>query len=72
MGFDFDSTLIGEAEGTRWLAGDFVNAEGVTMLRNVYVEKLPHMCTPHTCEVAWDFIKHFSRNPKTGMSVYTK
>jgi predicted esterase len=46
------------------------NGDGVPMVALNYTEHLIHALYPEYAKVAWDFAKHYSRNPKTGAIKY--
>lgn len=50
----------------RLYVSDFVNADGVTLLRINVVENKPHMIVGMDAQNAWDFLKQFSREAETG------
>jgi predicted esterase len=55
--------LNGEYNNTRWYIN---NADGVPMVALSYTENLNHALYPEYAKIAWDFAKHYSRDPKTG------
>ena len=60
--------LNDEYENTTWLVN---NAEGIPMLGVSFTELLPHGLHPdYGMDIAWNFMKHYSRNVKTGELVY--
>ena len=57
-----------DAENTTWLVN---NAEGIPMLGVSFTELLPHGLHPdYGMDIAWNFMKHYSRNVETGELVY--
>lgn len=50
----------------------FVNTEGVNTLTVVTVENKVHMPTGHDADIAWEFLRGFSRDPETGKLAATK
>ena len=71
IGFVADKTvsllLNDEYENTTWFLN---NAKGVPMMAVNYTELLPHGLHPEYGTLAWDFMKHYSRNA-SGELIYT-
>ncbi len=59
--------LNNEYENTTWILN---NKDGVPMVGVNFTDKLVHALYPQYGEVAWDFMKHYSRNQETGAIVY--
>ena len=59
--------LNGEWRDFRWTR---VNADGVPVLAVNCIENLTHSLYPGHAQVAYEFMKHFSRDLDTGLSVY--
>jgi hypothetical protein len=70
FGLDFHKTFITEIEGSRWFCGDFYGDDTV-VARFINVEGLPHIPSSFHASVAWDFLKHFSRELISKESVYS-
>lgn len=63
--------LAGDRFQTLWMDGfehyivDFKNDAGKYHLRIVRDQNMPHTITPFMCNIAWDFLRRFRRNPET-------
>lgn len=72
VGFEADKIvsllLNGEYENTTWYLN---NEEGDPMLAVSYTELLPHGLHPEYGTIAWEFMRHYSRNLETGELIYT-
>ena len=55
--------------GTDFAMGDFKNTDGVTMIRVVCEDNVPHWPTPHLSELVLDFFAGFARDPETGTCI---
>ena len=55
--------------GTDFAIGDFKNTDGVTMIRVVCEDNVPHWPTPHLSELVLDFFAGFARDPETGTCI---
>jgi pimeloyl-ACP methyl ester carboxylesterase len=60
-----------EAYDTGYHFGEFSNPQGQPVVKIVAVEDLPHWPSGDFAAVAWDFLKHWSRNVTTKELVYT-
>jgi poly(3-hydroxybutyrate) depolymerase len=80
--FDFATYKLSGFKGDSWtvetLNNEYVshtwylhNAQGVPMVALNYVKDLIHALYPLYADIAWDYMKHFSRDPKTGAIRYT-
>lgn len=71
VGFRADKTvktlLNDEYTNITWYKN---NQQGVPMIAVSYTELLPHGLHPEYGTLAWDFMKHYSRNTATGELVY--
>ena len=71
VGFNADKTvniiLNDEYANTTWYKN---NQQGVPMIAVSYTELLPHGLHPEYGTLAWNFLKHYSRNTTTGELVY--
>ena len=64
----FDVLLLnGEWRDFRWSRN---NEAGVPVLAVNCIEYLSHTLYPGHAQVAYDYMKHFSRDPETGLTVY--
>ena len=57
----------GEYDSYRWYIN---NAAGVPMVAVSYTQGLVHALYPEYGRIAWDFFRHFSRDPKSGAISY--
>jgi len=62
------TTLAGEWRTFLW---SFKNDEGVPILSISCTENLTHGLYPNYGEIAWNFMRHFARDPRTGKLLYT-
>ena len=60
-------TLNGEYTNHTWF---LKNKAGVPMVGLTVTEFLPHGLYPEYTKLAWDFVKHYSRNVETGEVIY--
>jgi hypothetical protein len=65
MGVPFDRTSTETILGLKHWIGDFKNEDGDYYFRMISIENMPHFLHPTTPELIWNFVKHFSRDPKT-------
>ena len=72
VGFEADrivTTLLnGEYENTTWYLN---NEADFPVLAVSYTELLPHGLHPEYGTIAWEFMRHYSRNTETGELIYT-
>jgi hypothetical protein len=61
------TTLAGEWRSFLW---SFKNGGGIPILSVSCTENLTHALYPGYGEIAWDFMKHFARDPETGKLLY--
>ena len=70
-GFQADTyrriTLNGEYTNHTWFR---FNDAGVPMVGLTVTEFLPHGLYPEYTKLAWDFVKHYSRDTETGEVIY--
>ena len=71
FGLDFHAEYICYLEGTYWYGGDYNDEEGNCVARLVSVEGMPHGQSKFFAPVIWEFLRHYSKDAKTGASVYT-
>ncbi|MCC8100963.1 MAG: hypothetical protein LIP11_01425 [Clostridiales bacterium] len=63
--------LAGDRFQTLWADGvehyivDFMNEEGKNHLRVIRQQNMPHTITPFMCNLSWDFLRRFRRDPET-------
>jgi hypothetical protein len=62
------TTLAGEWRTFLW---SFKNDEGIPILGLSCTENLTHALYPNYGEIAWNFMKHFAREARTGKWLYT-
>jgi hypothetical protein len=79
--FDFDAYKLSGFQGDSWSV-ETLNDEhasytwylndnqGVPMVALNYVKDLIHALYPEYANIAWDYMKHFSRDQKTGAIHY--
>ena len=60
-------TLNGEYTNHTWF---LKNKAGVPMVGLTVTEFLPHGLYPEYTKLAWDYVKHFTRNQETGEIIY--
>lgn len=65
-GVRFPNVKAVNYENNRLYVCDFENEDGVALLRINLVENKPHMFVGYDAQNAWNFLKQFSRNQKTG------
>ena len=63
-------SAVKTADGVDYAIGDIRSADGVTRIRLVCEDNVPHWPTPELSRLVCDFFAHFSRDPETGESVY--
>lgn len=66
LGIQFDRTHVEQREGVNHYFGDILDDQQTVMLRYVAVEGGPHAVPPHAGDIAWEFLRNFSRNTRTG------
>jgi hypothetical protein len=71
FGLDFPKTFITRMEGIDWFGGEYSAEGGYPVARFITGEGLPHAQTRYYAPIVWDFMKHFSRDRKTGASIYS-
>ena len=62
-----ENTLNGEYTNRMWL---MKNAKGIPMVGLSVTDYLPHGLYQEYGDIAWNFMKHYSRNQDTGAIVY--
>ena len=63
IGMPFDETHIEVHNGVEYYFGDTRSEDGVVRSRFVGVENMPHICGGAYPQVAWDYLKNFTREP---------
>lgn len=71
IGLKFHKTWVDHFEERDWYCGEYYNEEGLAVCRFALGEGLPHVITGCQPALVWDFLKHWSRDPETGESIYT-
>lgn len=71
IGLKFHKTWVEHFEERDWYFGEYYNAEGLGVCRFILGEGLPHVITGCQPALVWDYLKHWSRDPETGESIYT-
>ncbi len=66
FGVPVDRSQIVEMDDFRHFIGDFKDKNGRYLLRMVAHENMPHLPFPAMLELAWDFLKRFSRDSESG------
>lgn len=70
LGLPLVNTKTGRYFGVNHYFGDLASSDGVCRTRFIAVENQPHHPSAAWARLSWDFLKHFTRNPLTGESVY--
>ena len=52
--------------------GQYQNAEGITVVEVVLMDKAGHVTNGSLAEIGWEFMSHWSRDPQTGVLTYTE
>jgi hypothetical protein len=66
LGVPSDSAYTLFMDGFEHYVADFKNDRGDAHLRIIGEENMPHVVTPSQLDLAWDFMRRFSRDPDTG------
>ena len=61
---------MSSADGVEYAIGDFPGADGVSRVRVVCEDNVPHWPTPELSRLVVDFFARFERDPETGASIY--
>jgi hypothetical protein len=80
--FDFDANKLSGFRGDSWtvetLNGEYAsytwylnNDKGIPMVALNYVKDLIHALYPEYARIAWEYMKHFSRDQQTGAIKYS-
>ena len=60
------------SDGVQYHTADILSDDGVSRVRIVAEMNIPHWPTPVMVPLMYEFFSHFSRDPVTKQSVYTK
>ncbi|MBQ6582991.1 MAG: hypothetical protein IJH77_04080 [Mogibacterium sp.] len=71
IGMPLQNTRVENIGGADRYFGDAVSRDGVPRCRFVGTENAPHQADLNMAKIAWDYMKHFSRDPVTHESIYT-
>lgn len=69
LGVPADWTECLYMDGAENYIADFVNDEGNRHLRQIGMGNLPHTVTPLMCDLVWNFVRRFAKDPNTGKCV---
>ena len=69
IGAPVSRSKIANIDDTEYYFGDFVSSDGVYRTRIVGMDNIPHFPFGSMAAVTWEFLKHFSRDIKTGESI---
>jgi hypothetical protein len=69
IGAPVSRSKIANIDDTEYYFGDFISRDGVYRTRIISMDNIPHFPFGSMAAVTWDFLKHFSRNIKTGESI---
>ena len=69
IGLPVTRSKIAIIDDTEYYFGDFVSRDGVYRTRIVVMDNVMHMPFGSMAAMTWEFLKHFSRNIKTGKSI---
>ena len=69
LGFPFERTSVELRENRSHYIGDCVSEDGEVRARFIGLAKSPHWPSQALCDLVWEFISQFERNPETGESV---
>ncbi len=70
LGVPLEHSYVRRLGGLAHYFGDVHDAEGICRIRMVGVEHGNHFPPAYTAELAWQFLRSFSRDPKTRLTVY--
>ena len=68
IGFPFEKTEVILREGRSHYIGDCVSKDGIVRARFIGLAKSPHWPSQALCDLVWEFISQFERDPETGKS----
>ena len=66
LGLDADAIYTQYYDGTEFYTADFLNEDGVNMIKIINVEGMIHWMTQSMAQVAWDFMSQYARDTETG------
>lgn len=70
FGLTFDRTYRFHVQGADWLGGEYYGEDGAPVMRYARAIGVPHIVWESQANLAWDYLKHFRRDQKTGESIY--
>lgn len=70
IGMPLANKQVVAIDDTRHFIGDSPSRDGVIRTRWICIENVPHWPAGSYARLAWDFVKHFSRDTQTGASVW--
>ena len=70
LGVPLEHSYIRNLGGLAHYFGDVHDAQGICRIRMVGVEHGNHFPPAYTAELAWQFLRSFSRDPQTRLTVY--
>lgn len=65
LGFPFEKTYVVNREERNHFVGDCINSDGENLARFIGIEKLMHFPTQALCDLTWEYISQFARDPET-------
>lgn len=66
IGMRAQRSKVFEWAGKKHYCLDYTDAEGIDSVRYVFIEDMPHYEPVNMLDLAWPFLKRFSRNPEDG------
>ncbi|MCF0132420.1 MAG: prolyl oligopeptidase family serine peptidase [Blautia sp.] len=66
IGYSFDKTNVEKIIDRNYYIGELRNSAGIPMIRIAGIEEAPHWPTLAQCELTWNFVSQFRRDPETG------
>ncbi len=69
LGLPADHAYSYYAYGVNNYVGEFKDAEGRLRLAVAASENMPHLITSPMIDIAWNFLRRFARDPKTGKTI---
>jgi poly(3-hydroxybutyrate) depolymerase len=70
IGMPLHHAQVVRIDDTRHFIGDSPSRDGVVRTRWIGIENVPHWPAGSYARLAWDFVKHFSRDPRTSASLW--
>lgn len=65
IGVRFERTEVRTCMGRKYFIGDSVRSDGECILRTVACENMVHLPSVAYAELAWEYLSHYVRDPKT-------